>query len=77
MLLVLWSPVVVPLIPTLVQNWVAKNSNGIAEYASIIGLYTAVMILVMLWGKRIRGYENPTEQYGLNLASFPKVLAYT
>ncbi|RWR79451.1 CAAX amino terminal protease [Cinnamomum micranthum f. kanehirae] len=73
MVLVLWSPVVVPLIPTLVQNWVAKSSNGIAEYASIIGLYTAVMILVMLWGKRIRGYENPTEQYGLNLASFPKL----
>ncbi|KAJ8648299.1 hypothetical protein MRB53_001322 [Persea americana] len=73
MVLVLWSPVVVPLIPTLVQNWVAKSSNGIAEYASIIGLYTAVMILVMLWGKRIRGYENPMEQYGLNLASLPKL----
>lgn len=27
------------------------------------------MILVLLWGKRIRGYENPVEQYGMNLAS--------
>lgn len=69
MVLVLWSPVVVPLIPTLVQNWVVKSSTGIAEYACIIGLYTAVNVLVMLWGKRIRGYENPLKQYGLDSAS--------
>lgn len=73
MVLVLWSPVVVPLIPTLVQNWIAKSSTGIAEYACIIGLYSAVMMLVMLWGKRIRGYKNPLERYGLNLVSSQKV----
>ncbi|XP_058078865.1 uncharacterized protein LOC131227156 isoform X3 [Magnolia sinica] len=69
MVLVLWSPVVVPFLPTLVQNWVAQSSTGIAGYACIIGLYTAVTVLIMLWGKRIRGYENPLEQYGLGLTS--------
>lgn len=73
MVLVLWSPVVVPLLPTLVQSWAAHTSSRIAELACIVGLYTAVVILVMLWGKRIREYENPFEQYGLNLASSQKM----
>ncbi|XP_068657950.1 uncharacterized protein [Aristolochia californica] len=67
MVLVLWSPVVVPFLPTLVQNWTAHNPSGIAEFACILGLYTSVMILVVQWGKRIRGYENPLEQYGLDI----------
>ncbi|XP_022728820.1 uncharacterized protein LOC111284421 isoform X2 [Durio zibethinus] len=74
--LVLWSPVIVPLLPTLVQSWTTNNPSKFAELVSIIGFYTAVMILVMLWGKRIRGYENPLEQYGLDLTlSSSKILA--
>ncbi|XP_077236466.1 uncharacterized protein LOC143877983 isoform X2 [Tasmannia lanceolata] len=73
MVLVLWSPLVIPLLPTIVHNWAKQRSTGIAEYACIIGLYPAVMILVMLWGKRIRGYSNPLEQYGLDVTSSPKL----
>ncbi|XP_027368954.1 uncharacterized protein LOC113874896 [Abrus precatorius] len=69
MILVLWSPVAIPLLPTIVQSWTTKTSSKIAEFACIVGLYTAIMILVMLWGKRIRGYENAFEQYGLDLTS--------
>ncbi|KAL5572296.1 hypothetical protein UlMin_021893 [Ulmus minor] len=73
MVLILWSPVVVPLLPTLVQSWTTKTPSMFAQFACIIGLYTAVMILVTLWGKRIRGFENPLEQYGLDLTSLPKI----
>ncbi|XP_023750757.1 uncharacterized protein LOC111899113 isoform X1 [Lactuca sativa] len=71
LVVVLWTPVVVPLLPTLLQNWATKNSsaNGFAELACIIGLYGSVVVLVVLWGKRIRGYENPLEKYGLNFKS--------
>ncbi|KAL5728509.1 hypothetical protein ACHQM5_001584 [Ranunculus cassubicifolius] len=76
MALVLWSPVVIPLFPTLVQGWATHNSSGIAEYACVIGLYTAVTILVILWGKRIRGYNSPLHQYGLDLTSKEKLLDF-
>ncbi|KAJ8486079.1 hypothetical protein OPV22_018564 [Ensete ventricosum] len=69
MALVLWSPVVVPLFPTLVQSWTTKTSNKFAEYACVLGLYASSMILVVLWGKRIRGYDNPLEQYGLDFTA--------
>ncbi|RLM84582.1 uncharacterized protein C2845_PM04G12330 [Panicum miliaceum] len=69
MVLVLWSPVVIPLLPTLVQSWTISASTGIIGYACIVGLYVSIMILVMLWGKRIRGYEDPVEQYGMNIWS--------
>ncbi|KAL8234764.1 hypothetical protein R6Q59_020864 [Mikania micrantha] len=69
MVLVLWTPVVIPLLPTLVQNWAAHNSSKYAELACIIGLYSSIMILVVLWGKKIRGYEDPLERYGLELTS--------
>ncbi|XP_076909559.1 uncharacterized protein LOC143566863 [Bidens hawaiensis] len=69
MVLVLWTPVVVPLLPTLVQNWAAHKSSKYAELACIIGLYGSIMILIVLWGKRIRGYEDPLERYGLELTS--------
>ncbi|XP_031283335.1 uncharacterized protein LOC116142018 [Pistacia vera] len=72
MVLVLWSPVVVPLLPTLVQSWATNNPSRIAELACIIGLYTAVMILVVIWGRRIHGYENPLERYGLDMTSLSK-----
>ncbi|KAI4335161.1 hypothetical protein L6164_013832 [Bauhinia variegata] len=75
MVLVLWSPVAVPLLPTLVQSWTTHTPSRIAELACIIGLYTAIMILVMLWGKRIRGYKNSLEQYGLDMTS-PKILDF-
>ncbi|XP_062194020.1 uncharacterized protein LOC133897336 isoform X2 [Phragmites australis] len=73
MVLVLWSPVVIPLLPTLVQSWTISASTGIVGYACIVGLYVSIMILVMLWGKRIRGYENPVEQYGMNIGSASRV----
>ncbi|XP_058756763.1 uncharacterized protein LOC131629977 isoform X2 [Vicia villosa] len=69
MILVLWSPVAIPFLPTIVQGWTTNNPSIIAECACIIGLYIAIMILVMLWGKRIRGYENAFEEYGLDLTS--------
>ncbi|CAN6224555.1 unnamed protein product [Urochloa humidicola] len=69
MVLVLWSPVVIPLLPTLVQSWTISASTGIIGYTCIVGLYVSIMILVMIWGKRIRGYEDPIEQYGMNLWS--------
>ncbi|XP_020396848.1 uncharacterized protein [Zea mays] len=69
MVLILWSPVVIPLLPTLVQSWTISASTGIIGYACIVGLYISIMILVMLWGKRIRGYEDPVEQYGMNIWS--------
>lgn len=73
MVLVLWSPIVVPLLPMLVQSWTAKSPFRIAELACIVGLYTAVTILIMQWGRRIRGYEDPGEKYGLDFKSLPKV----
>ncbi|PIA27558.1 hypothetical protein AQUCO_07600016v1 [Aquilegia coerulea] len=76
MVLVLWSPVVIPLFPTLVQGWATHNSSGIAEYACIIGLHTAVTMLIFLWGKRIRGYKDPLEQYGLDMTSKAKFLDF-
>ncbi|XP_026431112.1 uncharacterized protein LOC113328223 [Papaver somniferum] len=74
MVLVLWTPVVIPLLPTLVQNWTTQSS-GMAEYACIVGLYAAVIILIMLWGKRIRecDHEHPLRRYGLDLTSLPKL----
>lgn len=73
MTLVLWSPVAIPLLPTFLQSWTTNTPSRIADLACIIGLYTAFMILVTLWGKRIRGYEDPLTEYGLDLMSLPKV----
>lgn len=73
MVLVLWSPILVPLLPTIVQSWTTNNPPRIAEFACIVGLYIAVMILTMKWGRRVRGYENSLEQYGLDITSLPKV----
>ncbi|XP_057420340.1 uncharacterized protein LOC130714462 isoform X2 [Lotus japonicus] len=76
MTLVLWSPIVIPLLPTIVQSLATKTPSKIVEFASILGLYTAIMILVMLWGKRIRGYQNSFEQYGLDLTSPQKLIKF-
>ncbi|XP_057466860.1 uncharacterized protein LOC130756375 isoform X2 [Actinidia eriantha] len=73
MVLVLWSPVVVPLLPTLVRSWSTHDSSKFSELACIVGLHASIMILVMLWGKRIRGYENPVKQYGMDFTSLSKV----
>ncbi|KAL0735721.1 hypothetical protein Bca4012_011931 [Brassica carinata] len=72
MVLVLWSPVVIPLLPTLVQSWSTSTPSRVAELASVVGLYIAVFILVMLWGKRVRKYENPFRQYGLDFKTSAK-----
>ncbi|KAE9601566.1 putative alcohol O-acetyltransferase [Lupinus albus] len=76
MILVLWSPVAIPLLPTLVQSWTTKTPSIVAEFACIVGLYAAIMILVMLWGKRVHGYENSYEQYGLVLTSSRKLFEF-
>ncbi|CAI9097377.1 OLC1v1033780C1 [Oldenlandia corymbosa var. corymbosa] len=73
MVIVLWSPVVVPFLPTLVQSWANHQSPRFAELVCLIGLYVSVLLMVTLWGKRIRGYGNPLEQYGLDLTSLSKV----
>ncbi|XP_030941373.1 uncharacterized protein LOC115966260 isoform X1 [Quercus lobata] len=73
MVLVLWSPVVIPLLPTLMQSWMTNTPSRIAELVCVIGLYTATTILVMLWGRRIRGYEDALQQYGLDLTSSQKI----
>ncbi|XP_055824137.1 uncharacterized protein LOC129892585 isoform X2 [Solanum dulcamara] len=76
MVLVLWSPVVIPFLPTLVQSWTTQNPSRTAELVCIIGLYMSIFLLVTLWGKRIRGYENPLEQYGLDMTSIQKVRSF-
>ncbi|KAL5850755.1 hypothetical protein ACOSQ4_008768 [Xanthoceras sorbifolium] len=73
MVLVLWSPVVIPLLPSLVQSWTTNKPSRFAELVCIVSLYAAVTILVMIWGRRIRGYKNPLEQYGLDMTSSSKV----
>lgn len=73
MVLVLWSPVFVPFLPTLVQSWTTKKPSRTAEIICIIGLYMSIFLLVTLWGKRIRGYEKPLDQYGLDMTSMHKV----
>ncbi|KAI3838546.1 hypothetical protein MKW92_014480 [Papaver armeniacum] len=72
--------VAAPVVPTTSDgaNWTTQRS-GIAEYACIVGLYAAVIILIMLWGKRIRDcdHEHPLRRYGLDLTSLPKLQDFT
>lgn len=72
MVLVLWSPITLPLLPKLVDSWTSRTPSKIANLACGFGLYIALTILVMMWGKRIRGYENPAKEYGLDLTSWSK-----
>jgi membrane protease YdiL (CAAX protease family) len=67
MALLLWSPVLVPLLPTLLQQWANRSYNGIASMAALVGLYGAVVILVAIWGRKIRGYNDPLVEYGIKL----------
>ncbi|CAM6096093.1 unnamed protein product [Calypogeia fissa] len=73
MAVLLWTPVLVPLLPTLLQQWATKSSSGVADAAAGIGLYGAVFILVTIWGRRIRGYDRPLVSYGLQLFSRAKL----
>lgn len=73
MVLLLWSPVVLPLLPSLMQSWATNYPFRIAEYACIAGLYVSTMVMITVWGKRVREYEDPLVQYGFDLASLPKV----
>ncbi|KAL8040167.1 hypothetical protein ABFX02_10G080600 [Erythranthe guttata] len=72
LVLLLWSPIVLPLLPTLIQNWATHSPFKIAECACIAGLYASVMAMITLWGKRVRKYDDPLVQYGLDLTSVPK-----
>lgn len=74
MVLVLWSPVLVPFLPTLFHSMATHTSSRIAELVCVVGLYAAVTILIMQWGKRIRGYEYPLKEYGLDFTSSRKVV---
>ncbi|KAH7422912.1 hypothetical protein KP509_12G031700 [Ceratopteris richardii] len=67
MVLLIWSPVLVPLLPSLLQQWASQSHNTFATTAAIIGLYCAVVILINIWGKKIRGYEDALYQYGVTL----------
>lgn len=73
MALLLWSPVVVPLLPTLLQQWDSKSVGGVAKTAAVTGLYGAIVILVTIWGRKIRGYDSPLSQYGLKIFPCLKV----
>ncbi|XP_073275581.1 uncharacterized protein [Primulina huaijiensis] len=72
MVLLLWSPVIIPLFPSLMRSWTTPNPFKIVELTCITGLYISIMIMVMLWGKRIRKYDDPLLQYGLDFTSIPK-----
>ncbi|XP_075509095.1 uncharacterized protein LOC142545661 isoform X2 [Primulina tabacum] len=72
MVLLLWSPVVIPLFPSLMRSWTTQNPFKIVELTCITGLYISVMIMVVMWGKRIRKYDDPLLQYGLDFTSIPK-----
>ncbi|KAL3642870.1 hypothetical protein CASFOL_013685 [Castilleja foliolosa] len=72
LVLLLWSPIVLPFIPTFMQSWATHRPFKIAEFACIAGLYVSTLIMVTLWGKRIRQYDDPQLQYGLDLASIQK-----
>ncbi|KAL2503374.1 alpha/beta-hydrolase superfamily protein [Forsythia ovata] len=69
LVLLLWSPVVIPLLPSLIQSWATHSPFKIAEFVCIAGLYVSIMIMITLWGKRIRNYDNPLRQYGMDLTS--------
>ncbi|XP_073132352.1 uncharacterized protein [Henckelia pumila] len=73
MVLLLWSPVVIPLFPSLMRSWKTPSPFKIVEFTCITGLYISIMMMVMLWGKRIRKYDDPLLQYGLDFTSLPKV----
>lgn len=73
MAVILWTPVLVPLLPTLLQQWATKSPSGVADAAAGIGLYGAIFILVTIWGRRVRGYDRPLVSYGLHLFSRAKV----
>uniref|UniRef100_A0A7N0RFN1 Embryogenesis-associated protein EMB8 n=1 Tax=Kalanchoe fedtschenkoi TaxID=63787 RepID=A0A7N0RFN1_KALFE len=75
MVILLWSPVYIPLLPTLARGWATKSPSIVAELTCIIGMYVAVLILITLWGKRIRGYDRPLEQYGLDF-TLPEFKCY-
>ena len=73
MVVVLWSPVLVPVLPSLLQQWATKSPSGVADAASVVGLYGAILILITIWGKQVRGYSKPLVHYGLLLYSRRKV----
>ncbi|CAA3011330.1 CAAX amino terminal protease [Olea europaea subsp. europaea] len=65
MVLLPWSPVVIPLLPSLIQSWATRSPFKIAELACIAGVYVSIMIMITLWGKRISKYDDPLKQYGM------------
>lgn len=69
MVVLLWSPVLIPVLPSLLQQWATKAPGGVADAASVVGLYGAILILVTIWGKRVRGYNKPLLRYGLRFWS--------
>ncbi|KAL3830071.1 hypothetical protein ACJIZ3_018873 [Penstemon smallii] len=76
LVLLLWSPVIVPLLPSLMQSWATHNPLKVVEFAGIAGLYASIMIMVASWGKKVRKYDDPLLQYGLDLTSLPKFQSF-
>lgn len=73
LIVLLWSPILVPVLPSLLHQWATKSPNAVADAASVVGLYGAILILITIWGKRVRGYNKPLLKYGLRLYSRKKV----
>ncbi|XP_024544544.1 uncharacterized protein LOC112351260 [Selaginella moellendorffii] len=67
MVLLLWSPIFLPLLPTLLTEWASHSSGGVAQCACVFGFYGALILLIIIWGKKIRGFDQPLHQYGLRL----------
>lgn len=46
MSVILWTPVLFPLLPTILQHRATGGKGGVAEAAAAAGLYLAVLMLV-------------------------------
>ncbi|CAA3011327.1 CAAX amino terminal protease [Olea europaea subsp. europaea] len=73
MVLLLWSLVVIPLLPSLIQSWATRSPFKIAVLACIASVYVSIMIMITLWENRICKYDDPLKQYGMDLTSIHEV----
>ncbi|GAQ84502.1 Putative alpha/beta hydrolase [Klebsormidium nitens] len=67
MSVILWTPVLVPLLPTILQHRATGGKGGVAEAAAAAGLYLAVLMLIHIWGRVVRGFKRPFTSYGLRM----------
>lgn len=69
LIVLLWSPVLIPVLPSLLHQWATKSPGGVVGAASVVDLYRAILILVTIWGRRVRGFSKPLVHYGLRFWS--------